>query len=1134
MHSKLNGCAVVRFQSRGNAPQRLRLAVLAFAITLCVPFSLAQSATVTSLAISSGGSVVNTAKEGTAVTLTATVTLAGGAAAAPPGQASFCEVKPAPLRCTDIRLLGTVQLSAAGTAVLNIVPGPGIHTYQAIFLGTHAEAASSSNNASLTVSSDYPTTTTITNISIPSAGTYTVNVTVTGNGGAVAPTGTVSILDTSNANYVLGTSTPLIPSGATSGLLFSDTVTPSATPGWNDSIAAADFNGDGKLDVIVGWEVEPSPPPLLWAPCPWTSAAAECPSPAVFLQSVLLGNGDGTLGQPLPLPVAAVGAIADFNGDGKLDLVVPSGGTNGLSSSNLQVMLGNGDGTFRAGPTASTAFGNFTAAGDFNGDGIEDLAVANAAAGTLTILLGNGDGSFRTGSNPQAGVYPLAIAVGDFDGDGILDLAVLSGGVNGTGLGSVMILRGHGDGTFAQVGSALPTWQVPTAIVTADLNGDGHLDLAVANDHGASANQLGAISILLGNGDGTFTPTAGEIGPPNHFPGFDSLAAADFNGDGKADLVANTGVFGAPLATFTGIVSVLIGYGDGTFEPINNPAVSGSAYEIVPGDFNNDGLSGIAAANYDPLSQRNSELVNVLSPELSTETATATVSDFFVVGPGLHDIVASYPGDNNYQPSVSAGEGVTGEPEPSTMTLTANPATTEYGQQVLLTATISPDPAQNHTATGTVTFMNGSTVIGTGALANGVATLNTTSLPLGADSLTATYPGDTNFTPASASATETVNGYASTTTLLVAPNPANASQVVTLTATVIGNPSAMSAPTGLVTFYDGLAQIGQMAVDGNGHAIYPTSSLAIGTHMLTASYAGAAIYYGSKSAAVAVTINPFLSVTTLSAAPNPAGVGQKLTLTATVTGFNSAIPPVGTVTFSNGAIPLGQGTIVPGSAASGIATFATSALPLGTYSLTAIYAGGGVYAASSSQPLSEQIVTPDFAIALSSPSLTLEKYHHTTISVTLQSIGGFADSMALSCANQPQYVTCIFTPSPAALASSGAATVSLYIDTSSVLGIAASTGPTMRRGLPPGLALLCLPLGFLAGVNVRRRRRGWLWAAVLPAAILPFAMALSGCGANVIVPVPAATPGAYSIPITAVGTSSGLTHSALLTLNVTP
>ena len=119
--------------------------VSALALGWMAAAACGQSVTRTALAITSGGSIIGTVREGTVVTLTATVTLAGGAAAAPPGQVNFCEVKAAPLKCTDIRLLGTVQLSSAGTAVYKFYPGPGTHTYQAVFLGTHVEAASSSS-----------------------------------------------------------------------------------------------------------------------------------------------------------------------------------------------------------------------------------------------------------------------------------------------------------------------------------------------------------------------------------------------------------------------------------------------------------------------------------------------------------------------------------------------------------------------------------------------------------------------------------------------------------------------------------------------------------------------------------------------------------------------------------------------------------------------------------------------------------------------------------------------------------------------------------------------------------------------------------------------------------------------------
>jgi hypothetical protein len=198
-------------------------------------------ASTTVLGIASGGGAATTVTSGSVVTLTATV-MAGGAAVAP-GQVNFCVATAK--SCTDIHLLGTAQLTGAGTAALKFRPGIGSHSYKAVFLGTTNAAASSSAAASVTVVAESlpsPSVTTITSSGLQ--GTYSLTATVSGNGGA-APTGSVSFVDTSNANAVLATAalTP-VTTGATflsSGIQIEAPVL----------VAAGDFNGDGIPDLVA-------------------------------------------------------------------------------------------------------------------------------------------------------------------------------------------------------------------------------------------------------------------------------------------------------------------------------------------------------------------------------------------------------------------------------------------------------------------------------------------------------------------------------------------------------------------------------------------------------------------------------------------------------------------------------------------------------------------------------------------------------------------------------------------------------------------------------------------------------------------------------------------------------------------
>jgi hypothetical protein len=226
-------------------------------------------------------------------------------------------------------------------------------------------------------------------------------------------------------------------------------------------IATADVNGDGKLDLVVGYDYADDG----------------------FL-SVLLGNGDGTFGPPVDYAAGKYTnsvLLADFNNDGKIDIA-----TIDRFGTDASLLLGNGNGTFGA-PSVyyNQLFPNDFTAADFNGDGNEDIAVAGA------ILLGNGDGTFRQGGIFNGPTTTQSLAAGDFNGDGKLDLA----GPSTTS--SIAIDLGNGDGTFQPaltiplVGSeSIP---VPSWVATGDFNGDGHLDLAVADSDGLP----GAVTALL-------------------------------------------------------------------------------------------------------------------------------------------------------------------------------------------------------------------------------------------------------------------------------------------------------------------------------------------------------------------------------------------------------------------------------------------------------------------------------------------------------------------------------------------------------------------------------------------------------------------------------------------------------------
>ena len=270
-------------------------------------------------------------------------------------------------------------------------------------------------------------------------------------------------------------------------------------------------------------------------------------------------------------------AVGDFNHDGKLDLAVVSGC---CPAGGVSILLGNGNGTFQ--PAATYPAGDqpvSIVAADFNHDGNLDLAVANSLSTYLSILIGNGDGTFQASTQSPALPAPANfVTVGDFNGDGKLDLVALS--LNNP-CKCISVLMGNGDGTFQDAVNTQPTFSIE-AIGVGDFNGDGKLDLAAAGTFGSGST----VNILPGNGDGTFQ--YGASYPGGNVPA--SIAVADLNGDHKLDLA---------IANSEGqSVSVLLGNGDGTFLPAVYYPIP-FPLSVTVADVNGDHKPDLVAANFE-------------------------------------------------------------------------------------------------------------------------------------------------------------------------------------------------------------------------------------------------------------------------------------------------------------------------------------------------------------------------------------------------------------------------------------------------------------------------------------------------------------------------------------------------------
>jgi hypothetical protein len=575
----------------------------------------------------------------------------------------------------------------------------------------------------------------------------------------------------------------------------------------------------------------------------------DSPPPLAFLPPVIYSSGG---------LIATSVAVADLNGDRKPDLVVancsPTGSPNCAGEGSVAVFLGNADGTFQPAATYDSGGGNAesVAVADVNGDGKPDLLVANEGSSTVGVLLGNGDGTFQSAIiYGSGGNYPLSIAVADVNGDGKPDLVLADlcdidcSPVNG---GVVSVLLGNGDGTFQTAVPHNVGQGDLDSVAVADVNGDGVPDLVVANE----ANST--VGVLLGKGDGTFQQVV-NYSSGGAFP--TSVAVADVNSDGKPDLlVANCDAGQSNTCvdvSVDGSVGVLLGNGNGTFQAAVAYDSGGSgAVSVAVADVNGDGKPDLLVANFCDCSS--SGAVGVLlgkghgifaHPVSLLPDATNSVAVADVNGDGKPDLLVAT--------NDASGMGAVGvllnntaiAPRYTKTVVSTSGSPSLVGQPVTFTAMVTSTKGAIPDGEQ-VTFYDGMTALASVTLSSGTARYTTSSLSAKTHTIKATYTGDPTFKPSTGLVTQIVNKYPTTTSLTSSPNPSHSGQAVTFTAQVT---SSGPAPTGKVKFLDGTLAIGSATLSG-GVAKLTKSALAVGTHPITAEYLSDAFSAKSTSPVV--------------------------------------------------------------------------------------------------------------------------------------------------------------------------------------------------------------------------------------------------------------------------------------------
>jgi Bacterial Ig-like domain (group 3)/FG-GAP-like repeat len=861
-------------------------------------------------------------------------------------------------------------------------------------------------------------------------------------------------------------------------------------------IALGDLNKDGTLDLALQFLELGS----LSETGPMTSTTASSGDQIVV--SVALGNGDGTFGamdvnNPVTIPVIPEGPfvsfatagvqIADLNNDSNPDLAVDNNGT-------LYVALGNGSGGFTSVvQTANIPGASQIVYADVNGDGVPDMV---QTGDLMDVWIGNGDGTFSLPVNGSGDVPlsrpvngnsymldpggPQSLTVADYTGDGNVDIAQLGGAFK-----QLSVFAGDGNGAFHGAPVLDTTTDSPPNPTNTDLEsfgdikGNGYTDLLYVDMSGA-ANYLVA-GISDGKGNFTYTTALSAAAAPTL--DYIQPVTADFNGDGKVDLL---------FAGYDNSLSVALSNGDGTFQapvalalPTLDCVLSYAATgdlngdghtDIVvtyPGDNSCGGSDGTPSGYFVALGNGDGTFATPVFTAYGAELYSATLADMHMNG-NLDLILddAPFDGAGNFAVYLLPGNGDGTFGAGSTVVSSIQVADViagDYNQDgkpdLILLSEGAWDPIGDNLVDNTESIMlfpgNGDGTFGeANQLATGTFFLSGVLQDMNGDGIPDLVVGEWN--------SSQPNTYYGLSTLLGQGNGVFSSPVNALD----GSGVTMVAP-------------GNFFADNVPDIAVATSN-------------GTALFLGQGGTTIG-----------LASSASSLAFGQAETLTATVAATMPGRPaPTGTVSFYDGTSLLGSSVL-----SGGTASFSTAALAPGSHGITAVYGGDNNFNfnTSSANTINVSALPPGFSLSASSSSLSLSQGQNGIVTLTLNANAIFSGVVNLTCSGAPSNATCTLNPTSVSLAPGGAGTATLVIGTTAAS--AAKRAPSSPWHGPAGALSLAALLWAFSG---RRKFGRALFGLTLTGLVFSTSV-LSGCGSN---SVPTASNGRYTVTVTATPSNS--------------